>query len=369
MAPTEDTGAPSSDLYGAHPIFTVDGQAQPSLQDALLSLEVSDDLLGMARLEARFENWGRPPGGGDMDFMFFDGGVLSFGKRLEVDLGPEGASRTVFSGRITAIGARFGSALVPEISVRAEDALQFLRMTRRTRTWENVTDAQVAQQLAQAHNLQAEADAPGPTHKVLVQLAQTDLAFLRERAQAIDAQLWMDGDRLMFKARSATIGQELTLTLGQALTRFEVVADLAHQITEARGHGYDVQAKQDPDQSASASSLLESEAHGARTGASIFQQAFGARVEHLLDRASSTNDEARALAEAAAKARGRAFVHCRGETDGTAAMRVGVRVRVGGVGPVFSGTYVATQVTHHYDRGRGFRTTFEAERPAVGEER
>lgn len=369
MALTEDTGTASSILYGAQPVFTVDGERQPSLQDSLLSLEISDDLLGMARLEARFENWGHPPGGGgDVDFMFFDGGVITFGKKLEVDLGPEGASRTVFSGRITAMGARFGTALVPDVSVLAEDPLQFLRMTRRTRTYENITDAQVAEQLARAHNLQVEADAPGPTHKVLVQLGQTDLAFLRERALAIDAQLWMNGDRLMFKSRSARFGAPLTLTLGQTLSRFDVVADLAQQVTEARGHGYDVGAKQDADQSVQGSSL-DAEANGARTGASIFQRAFGTRVEHVLDRPVSSTDEARALAEATAKARGRAFVRCRGETGGTAALRVGVAVKVARVGPVFSGTYVATQVTHRYDRSQGFRTFFEAERPAVGEER
>ncbi len=365
-----DTGAAAGDVQGTQPVFTVDGQVEPSLQDALLSLEVSDDVLGMARLEGRFENWGHPPGGGgDVGYMFFDGGVVAFGKKLEVNMGPEGGSRTVFSGRVTALGARFGEAQVPELSILAEDPLQFLRMTRRTRTYENVTDAQVARLLAEAHNLKAEVDAPGPTHRTLVQLGQTDLAFLRERAQSIDAQLWMENEQLMFKARSRRDGGALVLALGGTLSRFEVLADLAHQVSELRSHGYDVAAKEDPDQTAAAEPLLEPEARGARTGASIFQQAFGQRTEHILERALSSNDEADAHAQAALRARGRAFVRCRGETHGTAEMRVGSRLRIEGVGPVFTGTYFATQVTHRYDRMRGFRTHFEAERPAVGEER
>jgi phage protein D len=365
---SSDTGVPDQGLYSAQPVFTVDGEKQPALADALIELEVFDDTDGMMRVEARFENWGHPPGGGgDSDFMFFDGGVIAFGKKLQIDVGPKDASQTVFTGRITQIGARFGLSTVPEISVSAEDALQLLRMTRRTRTYEDVSDADVAGTLASAHQLQADADAPGPTHKVLVQLGQTDLAFLRERARAIDAQLWIDNGTLKFKARSARDGGDITLTRGSTLTRFSVIADLTHQVATVKAHGYDVGGKDDPGEDA-ASSLLSSEARGAKLGADVMQQAFGARTEHVVDRALASNDEARSYAEAELKRRGRAFVRCRGETEGTAALKIGSRLAIGGVGPVFTGTYVATQVRHRYDRAHGFRTLFEAERPAIGEE-
>lgn len=367
-AQSTDTGVPDQGSYGAQPVFTIDGEKQPSLADALIEMEICDDTEGMMRVEARFENWGHPPGGGgDADFMFFDGGVIAFGKKIQIDIGPKDASQTVFTGRITQIAARFGLSTVPEISISAEDALQFFRMTRRTRTYENVSDAEVAGTLARAHQLQADADAPGPRHAVLVQLGQTDLAFLRERARAIDAQLWIDNDTLRFKARSARDGGDITLTRGSTLTRFSVVADLAHQVASVKAHGYDVSGKDDPDEEAS-SSLLSSEARGARLGADVMRQAFGSRTEHVIDRGLISNAEARSCAEAELRRRGRAFVRCRGETGGTAALKVGSRLAIGGVGPVFTGTYVATQVRHRYDRGRGFTTHFEAERSALGKE-
>lgn len=367
MATPNDTGTANKRLYSAQPTFTVDGDTQPSLTDTALWLEVSDDIRGMTRLEGRFENWGTPPRGGEPGYMFFDGGVIGFGKKIEINLGAPNASRVVFSGRVTGIGATFSARAVPEISVLAEDALQFLRMTRRTRTYEDVTDADVARTLGAAHNLQVDADAPGPQHKVLVQLAQTDLAFLRDRAAAIDAQVWIEDGRLKFRARGARDGGDVSLTLGDALIRFSVVADLAHQVASVHAHGYDVAAKSDVDQDAE-SSLLTAEAKGGRLGSDIFQQAFGAREEHVLDRALSSDDEGTYFAEAALRQRGRAFVRCRGETQGTAALRVGSRVKINGVGPVFTGTYFATQVTHRYDRLRGYKTSFEAERPAIGQE-
>jgi phage protein D len=362
-----DSGIGSARLYGAQPVFTVDGDKQPSLTDSALSVEVSEDVRGMARLTASFENWGTPPGGGNPGFMYFDGGVLGFGRKLEVDLGPTDASRTVFSGYISAVGAQFGSHSIPEVTVLAEDALQFFRMTRRTRTYENVSDADVARTLAQQHNLQADADAAGPTHTVLVQLGQTDLAFLRERAAAIDAQVYIEEGKLKFKARGDRDGGQLTLTLGDTLNRFRVIADLAHQVTSVHAHGYDVGAKSDFDSEA-AGSVLSGELKGAKSGFDLLQKAFGERVEHVVDRGLGSGAEARALAEATQKLRGRAFVRCRGETQGTAAMKVGSRLQIGGVGPMFSGTYFATSVMHRYDRVHGYLTVFEAERPAVGQE-
>ena len=36
----------------------------------------------------------------------------------------------------------------------------------------------------------------GPTYKTLAQVNQSDLAFMRERARSIDAELWMDGSKI-----------------------------------------------------------------------------------------------------------------------------------------------------------------------------
>jgi phage protein D len=362
-----DTGVIQGFAASSSPTFKVDGKDAPALNVSLIAIEIADDVAGMARLEATFDNWGTPPAGGSPGYMFFDGGVVAFGKELEVTVGPPGASGVVFKGRITSIGGRFGSTRAPELTVRAEDDLQLFRFTRRTRTYEDVTDAEVAEALARAHQLDADCDAAGPRHRVLVQVAQTDLAFLRERAAAIDAQVWVDGGKLMFKARKDRDGGEVQLTLGKMLRRFDVVADLADQVAKVFGHGWDVGSKEDPNASADGS-LLTDEAKGASHGAGVMEKVFGAREDHVVDRPTSSRDEAEALAKAILMRRGRGFVRAGGETEGTAALKVGANLTILGVGPIFEGTYVATQVTHRWDRVRAFHTGFTAERPAVGKE-
>jgi phage protein D len=368
MADDQDSGTPSSTLYSAHPVFTVEGKKQQSLADAVLELEISDDVRGMTRLEARFENWGTPPGGGQPGYMFFDGGVIAFGKKIEISIGPENAAVTVFTGRVSAIGARFGATAIPELTVLAEDALQFFRMTNRTKTYEQSDTQTVAQDLASAHNVQSDANAQGPTYPVLAQLGQSDLDFLRERAQAIDAQVWLENDSLELKARNDRNPGELTLSLGNQLTRFNVLADLAHQVTAVHAHGYDIDAMDDFLGPQADDSLLSSEARGAKTGADILRQAFGERTEHIVHLGLTDVTEGRYVAQAELLSRGRAFVRASGETEGTAALKVGSRLKIQGVGPDFTGTYFATKVVQRFDRKNGFKTLFHAERPAIGKE-
>lgn len=363
-----DPGVTSGIAYDPKPVFRVEGKEQPALSNALLTIDIRDDWQGMGRLEARFENWSSPPGGGAPGYMFFDGGVISFGKRLEVVLKTTGAARTVFSGRVTALGARFGMepAVVPEFTLCAEDDLQLLRMTRRTATYQDVTDAEVATRLSRAHNLQVEADAPGPRHKVLVQLSQTDLGFLRERARSIDAQVYCEDGTVKFKSRSARDGGEVSLKR-EDLLHIHLSADLANQVTEVAAHAYDLAAKEDVVQQAQ-SSLLLSESRGARTGADIVQEVFGPRIEHLPDTGLLYAEEARSVAQSELLRRGRSFVRCRAETQGVPELRIGTRVNLSGLGPIFSGSYTATEVAHRYDKISGLRTSFSAERPAIGKE-
>jgi uncharacterized protein len=362
-----DTGVIAGFAAASTPAFTIDGKPAPALDRALISFEASDDAAGMARFEATFDNWGTPPGGGAPGYMFFDGGAVTFGVELAVTVGPPGASATVFRGRVTSIGARFGATRAPELTIRAEDDLQLFRFTRRTRTYEDVTDAEVAEALAKAHKLDAECDAPGPRHRVLAQVAQTDLGFLRERAAAIDAQVWVADGKLMFKARNDRDGGEVQLTLGKMLRRFDVVADLAEQVAAVHGHGWDVGGKEDPKVEVAGSALAD-EAHGASHGADVVTKVFGARAEHVVDRPTASRDEAEALAKTILLRRGRGFVRAGGETEGTAALVVGAKMKIRGVGPLFEGTYVATQVTHRWDRVRAFHTGFTAERAAIGKE-
>jgi hypothetical protein len=176
--------------------------------------------------------------------IWLDGGVVDFGKRLVVSVGPDTNQRTVFDGTISAIEAVFDDGQTPLVVLMAEDALMRLRMTRRMRSYQRVTDGDIASALADEHGLQAEVDVDGPEYDVVQQLNQSDLAFLRERARLVRAELWCEGRTLHLSSRPRRAGTQLTLVQGNHLLSVRLCADLAHQRSEVAVTGYDAQNKE-----------------------------------------------------------------------------------------------------------------------------
>src|SRR5262249_34740314 len=154
------------------------------------------------------------------------------------------ADELLFEGRIMALEALFPETGPRSIVVLAEDRFQDLRMTRRTRTFSDVTDADVVRQIAGNHGLTSQVDLPSVQHKLLAQVNQSDLAFLRERARSVDAELWMEGTKLHAARHSARGGQPVELVYRQDLREFVALADLAEQRTSVTVGGWDVAGKQ-----------------------------------------------------------------------------------------------------------------------------
>jgi uncharacterized protein len=353
----------SSGFYSVRPTVEVDGSANESLAADLVGLLVEETSHGLYRCEATFANWG--PRGRDAGFLWFDRDVLDFGRSLVVGAGSGAAEGTLFEGRIYGLEGHYPPDRAPEITVLAEDRFQDLRMTRRTRTFEDVSDRDVFERIGRDHQLERALDLAGPTHRVLAQLNQSDLAFLRERARAIGAEVWVTGRTLHARPRPGRAGQAVTLSLGQGLIAFSVLADLATQRTAVTVGGWDVETKAGIAAEAT-ESAVRSELNGFRSGAAVLQEAFGAHAERIVHMAPFTEEEARALAEAQFRAAARRFVTGRGEAEGDARLRVGATVELLGLGPLFDGRYTLTEVRHTIG-GEGFRSAFTVERPGINE--
>ena len=343
----------------ARPTITVGGQDKDLLGQGLLGMVVHETVSGLYRCEAVFGNWGTVAG--QTGFLYFDRRLLDFGKAFAIKLG----SDTLFDGRITGLEAHFPEGRPPELAVLAEDRFQDLRMTRRTRTFADVSDADVMQTVAGDHGLSPSISVSGPTHKVLAQVNQSDLAFLRERARAIDAELWMSGQTLNVKPRSGRSGAALPLAFGRELREFSALSDLAGQRTSVNVSGWDVSSKSALTHE-SAESVVSGEVGGDVSGVSILKSALGDRKEALVHGVPINGQEAQARADAYFKAMARRFVTGRGiaETDGR--LRVGAAAQLEGLGPLFSGKYYVAEVRHVFDGAQGLRTEFMAERPGIG---
>ena len=154
-------------LASKAPVFKVDGQVRGQLARDLSLLEIEEATDGLKTLTLRLIAQGPKDNMPEEQQLYLDGEIVDFGKPIEVSLGPGDGARTVFKGKISALEAAFKPGPEPHVTIYAEDALMQLRMTRRMKTWENVTDADLASQIATDNGLAGHVAAPGPTYKVV----------------------------------------------------------------------------------------------------------------------------------------------------------------------------------------------------------
>jgi uncharacterized protein len=347
------------------PVFKVEGGVIGELARDIVNLEVEEDTGGMKRLRARFLAQGPQPGADVEQTLYLDGRILDFGKQLQVSIGATEQARTIFDGVISGMEAAFREGQEPEVDIFAEDKLMRLRLARRMATYENMSDGDIARQIAGKHGLTADVQADGPTYDRVQQWNQSDLAFLRERGRLIQAEVWLQDNTLHFAARGNRNATSLTLVQGNHLLNLNVRADLAHQRASVKVSGYDADSRDSIDEKAG-EEAIQAEVSGGRTGPAIFRQVFGEGSSYRLRNMPMTSGEARDWARAEMLRRARAFVTVQGVTRGSPDMMVGSHARIEGIGTPFEGDgYYVTRMRHTYDLTHGHRTYFEAERPTV----
>lgn len=352
-------------LASTAPVFIVEGTREGDLARDVVRLDIRDTTAGLRSLTAHLIGTNRRESSSNDVVEYLDGRPLDFGKRIKVTLGPDTNEKVVFDGVISALEVDFAEGNVPTVVVYAEDALMRLRLSQRSATYVRVSDADLVRTIAAQHGLRANPEADGPQYDVVQQFNQSDLAFLRERAARIQAELWVDGGNLRLTTRDRRPGTNVTLTRGSDLLSLTATADLSDQCTSVHVSGYDAFSRQSIDVEAPASTI-DGETSGGRTGPQTLQRALGALPGHLVRDVPVASSEAQAFARAEMLRRSRRFVRVHGVTAGTPELVVGSRVRLERCGrPFDGGGYYTTLVHHSYDLRNGMRTRFDAERPTV----
>ena len=303
----------------------------------------------------------------DEDLGYLDGRIIDFGSSIEVSIGLSENEQTIFRGLVSGLEVDLEEGREPHVVVFAEDELMKLRMSRHVRTFEDMSDADIAGDVAAELGLAADVAADGPTYDVVHQWNQSDLAFLRERASLINAEIWFADGTLHFQSRGHRSTPDITLVQGNHLISSQIRADLAHQRSTVAVSGYDADGRQAISEEAGVDAIL-AEVPGGRVGPALLDRALGERKSFLVRAAPLTTTEADEWARAAMLRRGRQFVTMTGTTRGTPNMSVGSRLTLERVGEPFEGPgYYVTRVCHSYDLSSGYRTEFGAERATVND--
>jgi uncharacterized protein len=347
------------------PSIRLDGQPAAAMSSSLVGVSVEATVEGLTRCELTLGNWGARRGARAPGYLWFDQDVLDLGHHLEVTLGTGARRGQVFSGVVTGLQARYPAATPPEIVVVAHDRFIDLLMTRRTRTFEDVTDAEVLAAVASAHGLTVDVAPPGPTHRAIIQGNTSDLAFVRHRARFLDADLWLAGTTIEVRARSAREPLPATWTSGSDLVSFEVNADLTGQRSAVHVSGYSRHTK-DTVEATADQTAIAGELAGGTSGPQRVIEVFGDRVERVVHLAPDAAATAQALADERLRSTARRFVTATAVIEGDARARPGTRASFAGLGSRFDGGYGIVGVRHTHDISHGYRSTLELERAGLG---
>ncbi|NNE64337.1 MAG: phage late control D family protein [Gammaproteobacteria bacterium] len=349
-------------FYSSRPTIRVNEQDFERAGELLIAMHMQEQEGGLSALRLRFSNVASDPEG-SADFAFEDESELSLGASIVVYAGDRNAPQEIFRGVITGLEADFPEREPPELLVLAEDPLQTARITRRTKTYEDMSIADLAREVASNLSLSPVINGFGDITSTWVQLNESDLAFLRRILRHYDGDLQVVTSELHVSPRRDVQRGELELALFSQLLSVKFIADLSHQVSTVTVSGWD--AIRGERISASSSGANHGPGEG-RSGAELLVDALGERSEHIGHILVSTDTEARQLADTVFDQRSRRFVCAHGRAEGNPGLRIGTHLRLTGVSSRFENTYYVVAACHQYDVRNGYQTTFEAECYSLG---
>lgn len=293
----------------------------------------------------------------DPHFELFDRGTFTLGTRIEIAFRAEGDPVVVTSGEITAISIEPGVSGRHELLLTGLDLTHRLARGPKSRSFQRVTDADIASRIAGEYGLDPDVDGTGEVHDYVLQASESDYAFLRRRAARIGFDFWISEKTFHFKRKPRGAGSPPALRWGQNLQRFAVRFASGERCDEVRIRGWDPLAKR-----ALTGRATEgdpgTDAPAAQEMAAAARRTFG-RVERSAGQFPVADQaEADALAQSFLLRTSGGEVVLRGEATGDPLLGAGAEVKVEQVGARLSGKYRITSVEHVYGAGRPYLTRF-----------
>ncbi|MDF2235424.1 contractile injection system protein, VgrG/Pvc8 family [Albimonas sp. CAU 1670] len=351
-------------LLNARPTVRIRGLEMPVLDRAILSMMAREQAGGLSSLELTLLDWSSAPDGRAGFAAAGSENPLKLGAPIEIYCGDVRSPQQVFAGRITALEAEAPRHGPPRMTVLAEDALFAARRVRRRRLFEDASPADVVRVIAEDHGLTPEIrdglDVPLATW---AQVDESDLSFLRRVLASVDADAQAVAEALQAGPRARDRRTEVELVYPRDLLQARITADLARQTALTTAAGFDPLTGEAVRAESADPELGPGQG---REAADILRAEFEAWEGHLGDLGAVSQAEADAAARAAQGASARGFVIADGIAQGDPAIRVGSRLALVGVNPMFENAYCVTSAIHRFDREDGYVTEFIAECAYLG---
>lgn len=305
-----------------------------------------------------------------------DADLFMEGNSVRVSLGYVGQMQPFFDGEITKLSPSFPQDGMPTVAVECHTRLHWLQGDKKTRTFHGVTDRQIVDKIAQDAGLESRAEDPGVLYDYVMQHNQTDLEFIRARAQRIRYEVLVQEKTLIFRKAKEADNKVFTLVWGHTqaalgaggntlpLKSFTPSMNALQQVSQVLVRGYDPKAKREIIGRAG----LGDEATkmgGDQSGGQVSSNAFRRQKQFVrVSTPIATQAEADEHARAIYNERAMKLVTGNASTIGIPDLRAGCVVELKGLGPRFSGLYYVDEATHTVGDS-GYHTDFTVKRNSI----
>jgi uncharacterized protein len=332
----------------------------PEAAADLIDVNVHEDVGAPSTFTLRLINWDL----GRLEVTWADDDRFGAGNEVEVQMGYVDSLETLMVGEITGLEPEFCADEVPTLTVRGYDRRHRLMRGRKTRSFTQMKDSDIAGRIASDLMLTARVEDTGVTLDYVLQHNQTDLEFLQDRARRIGYEVVVEDKTLHFRPRQNTMREALTLARDADLIEFYPRLTTLNQVGRVAVRGWDPKDKAAIVGQAGAGDEATTMG-GSTTGPAAADDAFGKASIASVDRPVFSRAEADQIALGRFKDLALAYISGEGACIGRADLRAGTVVTVEGLGRRFSGLYYVTSTTHTYAPARGYRTAFTVRRNAT----
>lgn len=339
--------------------ITVDGKAPEELLYDVIEVVVDTNIFLPSMFSLLVQDDPDPDSG---KLKYTDSDIFKVGAVVKIEIETDeipGASNTVkgalVAGEVTAIEPVFSAGGPVMLRVRGYDRSHRLTRGKKTRTFLDVKDSDLAQKIAGEAGLSAQVDATAIQYEYIMQYNQTDWDFLWSRARRLGYQIFSEDGKLYFKKHDAVLNgtSPAKLTWGHNLRQFEPRLSLMGQLSETVTSGWDPDTKKAIEgKEAGIVKVVPEIGLGEKSGGAMAKKAFGAAAGHIADIPLQDQSHASAIATGSKARAESTFIQAEGECAyGDPRLLAGRVLEVDGVGTRFSGKYYVTEARHTYSKG------------------
>ena len=294
----------------------------------------------------------------DRELIWIDDQDLVEGSSVKVEMGYLNETVEIFDGEITGLQANYLSDGPVTLAIRGYDCLHRLARNKQTRTFADMQDSDIAREIAGEVSLQLKADQTNESHEYILQNAQTNLDFLKERCERLGFELAVQGTTLYFREPQDDEDKTVTLEWGKTLMELNMDMSSVGQVSSVEVRGWDP-AKQ---------TVISGEANtnsntmgGTQSGAQIAEDAFGESVQVIVDNTVKSQEEADNMASERFREIGLNYICGDGRCLGDTNIRTGKIIELKSVGEKLNGKYYVVGTKHELSKG-GYVTSFRVKR-------